>query len=59
MLFGVLSAIASVTGVTAAAQDLMRGDATARQNESVVQIQEVRQEAGLNFPDWDLRTADA
>ena len=54
MLFGVLSAIALGIGVTATAQDLISEDTTARQNEPVVQIKEVRQEAGVDFTDWDL-----
>ncbi len=54
MLFGVLSAIALGIGVTATAQDLINEDTAARQNEPVAKIQEVRQDAGVNFLDWDL-----
>ncbi len=54
MFFGVLSAIAFGIGVTATAQDLINEDVAARQIEPVSQIQEVRQEAGEDFTDWDL-----
>ncbi len=53
MFFGVLSAIALGIGVTATAQDLIAEDAAVLQSEPVVQIQEVRREAGVDFEDWD------
>ena len=53
MLFGVLSAIALGIGVTATAQDLVNEDLAVPQDEPVVQIQEIHQEAGVNFEDWD------
>ena len=52
MIFGVLSAIALGIGITATAQDLIDEDAVARQDEPVIQIQEVRQDAEADDDEW-------